>query len=93
MLTTLLSNYYHVEPKPIWITEVGTNVGGTTENEFPGRTLAAIADDGTPAECEFVFWFCWSDGMVNGFGLVSAGTQPTMKPSYFSYQKFARSQV
>lgn len=89
VLTDLLSRYYSVEPKPLWITEVGTT-DGNARPTFPQHAFAAVAANLTAAQCEHVLWFCWSDGMVNGFGVVDASGNP--KPSYNSYQAYAHSQ-
>lgn len=95
ILTALLQRYYQVldtggaTATSLWITEVGTNVGGAIEAVFPQHVFAAVAANAT-VSCDHVFWFCWSDGMVNGFGVTTA--TGAHKPSYASYQQFARSQ-
>ena len=35
-----------------------------------------------------VIWFCWSDGMVESYGVVTAGGEA--KASYESYQRWSR---
>jgi hypothetical protein len=82
-----LVHAYHVSSsKPIWITEIGTD-DNARQGEFPGRTFAAINDQ-LPQEAPYVFWFCWSDGMVSPYGLLQVNGQ--RKASYTSFQDFAR---
>ena len=88
VLGDLIRRYARVARKPVWITEYGTD--SANENvwgAFPGRAYEAVNAE-LYEEAPYLFWFCWSDGMVRPYGLVEAdGTQ---KASYFSYQGFAR---
>ena len=81
-------SYYSVSKLPLWITEVGTN-DMTVQALFPERTFAALAAAESSIHTTAVFWFCWSDGMVSPFGVVDTTGKP--KPSYGSYQQYARS--
>jgi len=79
-----LMSYNKLVPKiPIWITEVGTN-DMAVQGSFPFMTFEAVNE--MPNIVPYVFWFCWSDGMVDPFGLVDK--QGNKKPSYYSFQKF-----
>lgn len=54
---------------------------------FPLQAFDAINE-----ECyqivPVVLWFCWSDGMVNPFGVTDIQFQN--KESYYSFQQFAQ---
>lgn len=85
-LTPLMQQYAAVSsPLPTVITEIGTNVL-SAQAEFPQRTFVALASNATVTACHTVFWFCWSDGMVSPFGLVTATGAP--KPSYYSFSNY-----
>jgi len=64
--------------KPLWITEVGLNIA----EQQPAYLQAFYQQlrDLHVALAPHAFWFCYSDGMVPGFGLVDANGQP--KPAY-----------
>ncbi len=86
VLGDLIRDYRNVTPKPIWITEVGIEEAAV-QDEFPRRTFEALNKE-LAATAPCVFWFCWADGMVPGFGLLDdAGRK---KKSYNSFQQFAR---
>jgi hypothetical protein len=90
-----LRGYRHAIGKPIWVTEYGTQdrhtvVAGSTVlagDIFPEVTFRSLSDElhGIVTKC---FWFCWSDGMVGGFGLLDGSGQ--RKSAYHSFQAFAR---
>jgi hypothetical protein len=86
VMGNLVRAYHAAANKPIWITEIGTD-SATRQGEFPGRTFTAMNDQ-LPQEAPFVFWFCWSDGMVSPYGLLQVDGQ--RKASYVSFQNFAR---
>eukprot|EP01006_Ploeotia_vitrea_P066851 TRINITY_DN95866_c0_g1_i1.p1 TRINITY_DN95866_c0_g1~~TRINITY_DN95866_c0_g1_i1.p1 ORF type:complete len:322 (-),score=15.80 TRINITY_DN95866_c0_g1_i1:267-1232(-) len=95
-LQPLLAAYNHTiathnngKGLPMWLTEYGTNdlnVQGT----FPEHMFEALNGYQPHFDVPILFWFCWSDGMVNPFGLTTAEQQP--KPSYHSFYKYAHSQ-
>ncbi|MDA1079874.1 MAG: glycosyl hydrolase [bacterium] len=74
----LMSQYKAVSKgKPLWITEIGINT--TIDAQITGyldRVFAAGLGDPT-------FWFAWSDGMVDNFGIVDAGQNP--KANFANY--------
>lgn len=82
VVTQLIANYRAVTKRPIWVSEYGTN-DETTEAQYPGRMMAAMAG----ADVEVAVFFCWSDNMVNGFGLLDA--QGNKKPAYSSYSTYS----
>ena len=66
----VLLDAYRRFGKPIWVTEFGGEVG-LFDNEhhravYHSQIIEALAQAGVPVACVF----CWSDGMVPGFGLV-----------------------
>eukprot|EP00698_Gefionella_okellyi_P020219 TRINITY_DN6323_c0_g1_i3.p1 TRINITY_DN6323_c0_g1~~TRINITY_DN6323_c0_g1_i3.p1 ORF type:complete len:157 (-),score=35.70 TRINITY_DN6323_c0_g1_i3:112-582(-) len=65
-----------------WITEWGTD-DLNSQGDFPYNAFIAAQQSNVVVN---LLWFCWSDGMVSPFGLVTAAQQP--KPSYWSYKKF-----
>jgi N-acetyl-anhydromuramyl-L-alanine amidase AmpD len=85
VLGNLIQDYRNVTSKPIWITEVGIEEA-CVQDEFPRRTFEALNED-LAEMAPYLFWFCWSDGMVPGFGLVDA--VGGKKNSYNSFQQFA----
>jgi hypothetical protein len=86
VLGDLIRDYRNVTAKPIWITEIGIEEAAV-QDEFPQRTFEALNED-LAAAAPCVFWFCWADGMVPGFGLLDAAGQK--KKSYHSFQQFAQ---
>jgi hypothetical protein len=81
----LIQRYRDVTDKPIWITEMGTR-DLDVQDDFPGRTCEALNED-LAEVVPYVFWFCWSDGMVIPFGVMGAGN--AKKGSYDSFKAFA----
>jgi hypothetical protein len=51
------------------------------------ENVYALARDEYGGRVPIVFWFCWSDGMVHPFGLVTANGDP--KPAYHQYRAIA----
>lgn len=84
-LIPFLQDYYAVAKLPIWITEVGTN-DMKVQDQFPNKTFSSINEQ-FAIQSPYVFWFCWSDGMVSPFGVVNVNGKK--KPSYDSYKQFA----
>ncbi len=92
----LIDDYYKVgRRKTIWITEMGAKpgeVGGNEEvAEFLRRYYRAVISKYSD-KVEELIWFCYSDGMVNPFGLKNEQGQP--KPAYDAFRQVveARSQ-
>lgn len=62
---------YAAHGKPIWISEIGIN----TPDDDNGQTMQAnylrniYSFAASSSAVERVFWFCWSDGMVDDFGI------------------------
>lgn len=85
----LLLNYYRAgRHRPVWITEMGVKEEDLQHRpeqvaEFLTRfyQTAREFDD----KVQMVCWFCYSDAMVNGFGLVD--TQGRPKPAYQAYRQ------
>jgi hypothetical protein len=77
-----LFDRYLVFGFPLWVTEIGTvdepNQAAYLENVY------ALARDAYAGQVSVVFWFCWSDGMVAPFGVVSSSGEP--KPAYHQYR-------
>jgi len=83
VLSSLINGYYNSANLPIWITEMGTD-DMRVQADFPSQFFAAAS--ATP-HVAGVWWFCWSDGMVNNFGVLDkSGNQ---KPSYNSFRSYA----
>jgi len=80
----LLNNYWNVEPKPVVITEVGTD-DMNVQAQFASHLFDSLNSQGSVNVC---FWFCWSDAMVPPFGVVDGSGNP--KPSYYDYQSWAK---
>jgi hypothetical protein len=76
-----LFNRYLVFGLTLWVTEIGTvdeaNQAAYLENVY------TLARDAYAGQVSVVFWFCWSDGMVAPFGVVSSSGEP--KPAYHRY--------
>ena len=89
VLGDLIRQYNAAAGKPIWITEVGTN-DTSVQDEFPRRTFEALNED-LAEVAPYVFWFCWSDGMVPPFGLVAVDGDGNEieKASHASFREFA----
>jgi N-acetyl-anhydromuramyl-L-alanine amidase AmpD len=85
VLGDLIQDYYAVARKPIWLTEVGTD-DTSVQGQFPWRAFEAVNED-LAEIAPYVFWFCWSDGMVPPFGLVDEDGR--RKASYTSFRAFA----
>jgi len=85
VLGDLIRQYANAAGKPIWITEIGTN-DTTVQDPFPRRAFEALNTD-LAQQAPYVFWFCWSDGMVTPFGVVNAAG--ARKGSYTSFKEFA----
>jgi hypothetical protein len=95
LLPNLLSAYRNVANKPIWLTELGTNdisvkdpppITLTVQDQFPERAVNVV-NSRLAGVVSHLFWFCWSDGMVEPFGLVRRDN--TRKRSYAGLQSFA----
>jgi len=78
-----LAGLYRRFDKPIWVTEWGGPIQDfASEHErakYHSKMLLALRDAGVEA----AFQFCWSDGIVPGFGLVDA--QGNAKESYAAF--------
>jgi len=74
----LLSQYKALsQGKPLWITEIGINTKNAEQiTGYLDRVFAAGYGDPT-------FWFAWSDGMVQNFGIVDADQNP--KANFSNY--------
>lgn len=92
----LLGRYYAVgQRRPIWITEMGApepDLGGDRQRvaEFVRRfyrTIATRYSDRVPQ----LFWYCYSDGMGPGFGLVDGDDNP--KPAFYAFRDAAATPV
>jgi hypothetical protein len=72
---------------PFWVTEIGTvdepNQAAYLDNVY------TLGRDAYTGHVSVVFWFCWSDGMVAPFGVVSPSGKP--KPAYHRYRAVAPS--
>lgn len=70
---------------PLWVTEIGTvdssNQAAYLENVYE------LAQSSYAGRVNRVFWFCWSDGMVPPFGVVTS--TGAAKPAYWSYRAVA----
>lgn len=75
-LDDLLRAYQQVLPGTLWVTEYGTE-DGRVHGEYYGRMAEALN-----GRVEAAFAFCWSDGMVPGFGLVDRDGKP--KEAYWN---------
>jgi hypothetical protein len=69
---------------PLWVTEIGT-----VDSSLQAAYLENVYElaESYPGRVDRVFWFCWSDGMVPPFGVVTSGGAP--KPAYWSYRAVA----
>lgn len=86
----LLKNYYRAgQNKPVWITEMGIkeeDVGHNREQaaEFLRRYYRTVISKYSD-KVQQLIWFCYSDGMVQPFGLVEANGN--RKPAYQAFQQ------
>ena len=83
-VAALVANYVAVVGNnvPIFITEVGTN-----DLQVQGSFPWMIFDSTSQLEAVSVtLWFCWSDGMVSPFGLLTAGLKE--KAAYHSFVNY-----
>jgi hypothetical protein len=80
-LETLVRAYHQTTGMPVWITELGIE-DESIQAEYLSRAFARVAG---PLQniVAHITWFCWSDGMVNGFGITDASLSP--KPAYFAF--------
>ncbi len=69
---------------PLWVTEIGT-----VDSSIQAAYLENVYElaESYSGRVDRVFWFCWSDGMVPPFGVVTAGG--AAKPAYWSYRATA----
>jgi len=82
--------YHNVTtPKPIWITEMGTN-DSKVQGNFPLQFFNSV-NNYLSKYVPNAFWFCWSDGMVPGYGLLAQNG--TAQYSYSSYVAFTTEKV
>jgi hypothetical protein len=70
---------------PLWVTEIGT-VDSSVQAPYL-ENVYELAGSRYPGRVERIFWFCWSDGMVPPFGVVTEAGAP--KPAYWSYRAVA----
>ncbi len=85
MKDLLLAYADAARPLPLWISEMGTE-DGNYQGEFPERTYDAL-NRALPGVVPVAFWFCWSDGMVAGYGL--RDQEGRKKRAHDSYRRFA----
>jgi hypothetical protein len=92
-----LKGYRAIVRKPIWVTEYGTEdrqtlvvgPGGASilaGDLFPGTTFESVGNNLFGVVTKF-FWFCWSDGMRAGMGLVELNGN--RKGAFNSFQSYA----
>ncbi|MCB0167375.1 MAG: discoidin domain-containing protein [Anaerolineae bacterium] len=76
----LLQSYRQVTPLPFWLTEIGIDtLDKANQAEYLRRIYQTIIDNFSNT-VEQIFWFCYSDNMAYGFGLVDTAGRP--KPAY-----------
>ena len=96
-MVDFLRSYRAVAGRPIWVTEYGTeddhtHVPGSNgasvlaQDLFPETTFTSLSDN-LPGVVTKFFWFCWSDGMVSGKGLLDSNGQ--RKGAFASFQSYA----
>jgi hypothetical protein len=71
---------------PLWVTEIGT-VDQSIQASYLGNVYELARSPRFAGRVTHVFWFCWSDGMVPPFGVVSSSGAP--KPAYWQYRAVA----
>ena len=87
----LLRAYRQVVDQPFWITEIGVD---SLDDEGQAAYLRRFYDTISTQfvdDVEQVFWFCYSDGMAQPFGLIDR--QSRTKPSYDAYQAVAQAKL
>jgi hypothetical protein len=88
VLADLVVAYHQVAQKPIWVTEVGINAPQESfQAEFVKRTYRASDREPLGEIAPYVFWYCWSHGMGQEFGLVGPAGQK--RPAYDEFRAFA----
>ncbi len=87
-LKGLLQEYFkRCQPLPVWVSEIGTD-DLHCQGEFPERAYDTLSRILGAATVPVAIWFCWSDGMVQPFGLWDeAGHR---KAAYASFLKYAK---
>jgi hypothetical protein len=80
-LSGIVGNYQARLGLPVWITELGL-ADDTLEAEYLAHSAARVKGS-LSGEVERLIWFCWSDAMVDGFGLVDGDGNP--KPAYWEF--------
>lgn len=83
-LEDLLWNYHTTTGLPVWITELGIE-DQSIQAEYLSRAFVRVAS--LPGVVAHLIWFCWSDGMVHGFGIVDGSLNA--KPAYFAFEEAA----
>lgn len=86
-LEDIVWNYHATTGLPVWITELGIE-DESIQAEYLSRAFARVAS--MPGVVAHLIWFCWSDGMVHGFGIVDSALNA--KPAYFAYEEAAAAQ-
>jgi subtilase family serine protease len=82
-----LNGYLQVTSLPLTITEVGErHLSLEGQAEFLRRFYSTVITDFSE-EVHDIHWFCYSDNMVSGYGLLTEHGQ--RKPAYFSYRDIA----
>lgn len=81
-LSAFIANYYSVAGIPLWITEIGTD-DLSKQPSYLGNFYKDIKELYL-SKVEAVFWFCYSDAMVNPYGLFTANGNT--KDSYAIYK-------
>jgi hypothetical protein len=88
VLADLINAYHQVAQKPIWVTEVGINAPQESfQAEFVRRTYRASDQEPMAKIAPYTFWYCWSHGMGQEFGLVGPSGQK--RPAYDEFRTFA----
>lgn len=84
---SLIDAYVAVVPSGVkmFITEVGTQ-DVSVEGIFPWMMFDSLQSAPLSAHVSNAIWFCWSDGMVSSFGLVTASG--VHKADYASFVNF-----
>ncbi len=70
---------------PLWVSEIGTADQSVQADYL--ENVYTLVQDQYADEVPVVFWFCWSDGMVWPFGVLTTDGQP--KDSYWRYEGIA----
>ena len=92
VLSDLVSAYHQVAQKPVWVTEVGINAPQEAfQAEFVKRTFETMDQDPLAKIAPYVFWYCWSHGMGQEFGLVGPAGQK--RPAYDEFRAFGARDV